>query len=161
MPDDEAALRNEIIALAKLFDPTSVVRSEEGKAVELTGNLPSTLRGQFLYLIGEEGSRLDPSVRKGMIEEARSRMAAYNEAWQRDKELYTGIIRRAGLNPQDFLPSFEDVSATDAGGRDLTDADENTKPEKGDYVLRRSADGKTHRWVFDGEGWVSSEEGGL
>jgi hypothetical protein len=129
--DTPQADLNMVIALAKMFDPTSVVRSEEGKAVELTGNAPASLKAQFLYLVGGEGSRLDPAVRKGMMQEAASRMRGYTEAYAKTSDFYTKMAQRYGIDPADIVPSFGDLKldAYDPAKKDEPTITLPTKPD--------------------------------
>ncbi len=129
--DTPQADLNMVIALAKMFDPTSVVRSEEGKAVELTGNAPASLKAQFLYLVGGKGSRLDPEVRKGMMQEAASRMRGYVEAYGKTSNFYTEMAKRYGINPADIVPTFGDLKldAYDPAKKDDPTITLPTKPD--------------------------------
>jgi hypothetical protein len=108
--DTPQADLNMVIALAKLFDPTSVVRTEEGEMVRQTGGIPSELVGYFKMLTGDPTARLAPDVRKGMMQEAHSRMSAYDQAWKRDRTRYEDIVTAAGLDPEQMLPTFADVT---------------------------------------------------
>jgi hypothetical protein len=104
---------NMVIAMAKLFDPGSVVRSEEGKAVELTGNLPANVMGWFSYLTGKPGSRLSRDVRQGMMQEAYSRMNGYYSGVQQASQWYTDKAKRGGYNPDDIVRPFPQPQAFD------------------------------------------------
>jgi len=104
--DTPQADLNMVIGLAKMFDPDSVVRTEEGKAVELTGNLPSNLLGQFKYLIGDPTARLDRNVRIGMLEEGFSRMSGYYKGVQEASNWFTEKAKRRGYDPRDVVRPF-------------------------------------------------------
>lgn len=97
---------NIVIGMAKLFDPTSVVRSSETGAVELTGDLPSSLKSQFMYLSAQPGSRLSPEVKKGLLREGQSRMAGYNSAYNNVATFYKNLATRKGIDPLDVVPDF-------------------------------------------------------
>lgn len=97
-----------VIALAKLYDPDSVVREGEVETVKKTGNLPSELYAQFLYLTGEEGSRLHPDVRKGMLQEGYAKIKGFEQAWQNDRKYFLDQAARYGFNPAD-VPDFAPV----------------------------------------------------
>ena len=105
--DTAQADLNMIIAAAKLFDPTSVVRTEEGKAVELTGDAPSSIKGYFQYLIGTPGARLSKTTRQGLMNEAYSRINSYYKGVQQASTYYGEKARRWGYNPADVVRPFD------------------------------------------------------
>jgi hypothetical protein len=97
---------NIVIGMAKLFDPTSVVRQSETGAVELTGDLPSSLMAQWKYLSAQPGSRLAPEVRAGLLREGQSRMAGYSDAYKQKADFYRQVAIRHGVDPLDVVPDF-------------------------------------------------------
>jgi len=130
--DTPQADLNMVIAVAKLFDPTSVVRTQEGDAVLDTGGLPQGLYAQFLKLTGDPSSRLGADVRNGIMAEAQSRMQGYYQSWERDKQQWGGFAARHGINPDDLLlnsfPNFKEWKAPAApddtgGGGGTVEAD--------------------------------------
>jgi hypothetical protein len=104
--DTAQADLNMVIGLAKLFDPTSVVRTEEGKAVELTGDLPNSVSGAFKYLIGTPGSRLGKKTRQGMLQEGYGRMNGYYQGVSQASEWFKQKALRRGYNPDDIIRPF-------------------------------------------------------
>jgi hypothetical protein len=104
--DTPQADLNIVIGLAKLFDPTSVVREGEVDTVRQTGNLPSEIYGQWKYLTGDKSARLDPSIRKGMLQEGYSRMKGYYDAYQGTANYYTDLAKRNAINPADIVYPF-------------------------------------------------------
>lgn len=104
---------NMVIAMAKLFDPGSVVRTEEGEMVRQTGGLPTQLEGLFKMLKGDPTSRLGDDVKKGMMQEAYSRMEGYNQAWRRDRDYFLDYAKRHGFAEGD-IPDFADVKPFEA-----------------------------------------------
>lgn len=100
---------NMVIALAKLFDPTSVVRQSESGAVELTGDLPQALVSQYKYLTAEPGSRLKPKVRQGMLEEGWSRVKGYADAYKQTSDWYGNLANESGIPVDKVVPTFGDL----------------------------------------------------
>lgn len=97
---------NIIIGMAKLFDPGSVVRTQEGEQVQQTAGLPTEIFSAWKYLSGQPGSRLDayqPGMRKALLDEGYSRMKGYQSALQKHNEWITGIATRHGIVPNDVV----------------------------------------------------------
>lgn len=148
--DTPQADLNMIIGLAKLFDPTSVVRTQEGEAVKQTGDLPTEIYSQWAYLTSKPGARLSPQIRQGMLQEGWSRVKGYADAYEQTSKTYTDIAKRHNVDPADIVPSFGDLhpyepappSPTDpkspAGnyevGKEYTFTDANGQPIKSTYL---------------------------
>lgn len=109
--DDKAADLNMVYALAKIMDPTSVVREGEIQMANDTQGYADKLNG-FIKSIQGEG-RLAPAARQGLLQEAQSRMQAFNEAFGADMEFYRGIVGRGGINELDVIPSFGEMPKFD------------------------------------------------
>lgn len=133
--DTSQADLNMIIAMAKLFDPDSVVRTEEGKMVELTGTAPDSVKAAFMYMIGKPGSRLSRKTRQGMMQEAFSRMTGYHKGVQEAAKWYTDKANRRGWNPADIVRPFEAPQPFDLElvvGSDTEDPAVTADPDKPD-----------------------------
>jgi len=102
--NSKAADLNMVYALAKILDPTSVVRESEVVMSRDTGGIADKLNGFISGLRG--GATLTPDVRAGMLAEARSRMSGYYNAIQLDAEQYANIAQRRGWNVADTIPAF-------------------------------------------------------
>lgn len=125
---------NLVIGMAKLFDPTSVVRSGETETIQQTSDLPSNIWAAWQYLSGEPGSRLKDDVRAGLLQEGFSRMTGYNDAWLRDRKQLEGFAQRHQLDPRDLLlDSFPELAPL--GGQNPPPPDENTPPDENQPVL--------------------------
>jgi hypothetical protein len=112
--DTPQADLNMVIGLAKLFDPTSVVRQSESGAVELTGNYPTQLEAQFKYLTGTPGSRLAPEVRQGMLQEGWSRVKGYADAYGKTSDFYSKLATESGIPVERVVPTFGDLKPYEA-----------------------------------------------
>lgn len=102
-----------VYAMAKIYDPTSVVREGEQVLVNKTASLPD----QFLGLIGQVngGQALQPETRRALIEAARTRVNEYKAAIDTDLEWYGSIADRNKFNRADVIPNL-------VGPRDLPPA---------------------------------------
>jgi hypothetical protein len=108
--DTPQADLNMIIALAKLFDPTSVVRTQEGEAVKQTGDLPTEIYSQYAYLTGQPGARLSPEIRNGMLQEGWSRVKGYADAYAKTSDFYSNLAKESGIDVNKVVPQFGDAT---------------------------------------------------
>jgi hypothetical protein len=100
---------NIIIGMAKLFDPGSVVRSQEGEQVQQTAGLPTEIFSAWKYLSGQPGSRLDayqPGMRKALLDEGYSRMQGYHAALKAHNDWISSIATRHGVDPRDVVETM-------------------------------------------------------
>jgi hypothetical protein len=97
---------NMVIGLAKLFDPTSVVRTQEGEQVINTGGLPAQVWSGWQFLQGNPDGTLPPEVVQGMLEEGSSRMAGYVGSYEQTKKTWQDYAVRHGMDPAD-IPRFQ------------------------------------------------------
>ena len=95
---------NLVYGLGKIMDPTSVVREGEMVMVKNTASLPDWLQGAIASLNG--GAALTPETRQAIMNEAYGRVQGYDQAFQQDASMYTGIAERNRMNLADILPDF-------------------------------------------------------
>jgi hypothetical protein len=103
--DNRAADVNMIYGLAKIMDPGSVVRESEMSVAQAIATLPQQLQAQISSQLASTG-RLTPELRAQIMEEAHSRVSAYNYMFQRDAEMFKGIAGRRRMDPRDVIPDF-------------------------------------------------------
>jgi hypothetical protein len=105
--DTKPADLNMVYGLAKLFDPGSVVREGEMIMVKNAQNLPDRL----LALINEANSkgRFSPQLRNEIMQEAQSRVQAYQSAYDENLNQYRGMAKRYGLNEADIIPTMSGI----------------------------------------------------
>lgn len=103
--DTRAADVNMIYGMAKIMDPTSVVREGEMTIAQAIATLPQRLQAEVTSQIKESG-RLSPEVRADIMQEAHGRMNAYKSMFDQDADMYRGIAKRGRMNDADVLPSF-------------------------------------------------------
>lgn len=102
-----------VYALAKIFDPGSVVREGEQILVVKAGGLPSQVQDWIGWVNG--GQRLNPQVRAGMLEQAQSRAANYKQAYDSAVRSYTEQAKRWELDPRDIIRDYKVVSEASKG----------------------------------------------
>jgi hypothetical protein len=113
---------NIVYGLAKLYDPTSVVREGEYATVANSPNIPEKVKGYAQYLAG--GGRLSPETKKQILAEAQGRIGTYESEAKKAKTSYEGIAKKRGMEP----------SSVFAGMGDMVDGS-STKPNDGGKVV--------------------------
>jgi hypothetical protein len=103
--DTRAADVNLIYGLAKIMDPTSVVRESEMTIAQAIATLPQHIQATVKSQIESTG-RLSGDVRQGIMEEAHSRMNAFAEGYATDQQMFRGIAARRRMNPDDVIQDF-------------------------------------------------------
>jgi spore germination cell wall hydrolase CwlJ-like protein len=103
--DNRAADVNMIYGLGKIMDPTSVVRESEMSIAQMVATLPQHLRATVQSQLQGSG-RLSPEVREAIMQEAYSRIQAYQGMFDQDAGMYRGIATRGRMNTDDVLPNF-------------------------------------------------------
>ena len=103
--DNAQADINLIYGLAKLYDPTSVVREGEYATIANSQSIPEWLKGQAQRLGG--GGRLTPQTKSQILTEARARMQTHTDMYGQALDSYEGVIRRQGLDPQNVFIGFD------------------------------------------------------
>jgi hypothetical protein len=107
-----AADLNLVYGMAKLFDPTSVVREGEQVLVKDTASLPSELIGMINKLNG--GQALQPDTRRSLLTEASSRVKQAEDLYNKTKDFYANRATQQGVDPNQV---FFDIGGTpDAPG---------------------------------------------
>jgi hypothetical protein len=103
--DSRASDLNLVYGLGKIMDPTSVVREGEMIMVKNTASLPDWVVGNINAING--GAALTPQTRQAILEEAHSRMRAYEDEYHLDTSHYRGVATRNRMNVDDVVPTFE------------------------------------------------------
>lgn len=91
-----------VVGLAKILDPTSVVREGEVESVRATGGAADYLVSYFNQLTS--GGSLSDDVRQGIMQTGQDRMRAYYDQTKAKHDWITGIATRHGMNPDDIVP---------------------------------------------------------
>jgi hypothetical protein len=116
---------NMVYALAKIMDPTSVVREGEIQMANDTQGIADRLNG-FIQSIQGEG-RLAPETRAGLVQEAESRMNGFKQSLDADLGQFRGFAQRWKINEADIIPNlpgmpqydpreFNTISKTEGAG---------------------------------------------
>lgn len=99
---------NLVYGLAKLYDPTSVVREGEYNTIANSQAIPEIIKGYAQRLAG--GGRLTEDTKRQIIEQANSRIEAYKSEVEGARRGYNDIARRGGLTPENvFVPVGEQL----------------------------------------------------
>ena len=103
--DTRASDVNLVYGLAKIMDPTSVVREGEMTIAQAIATLPAQLQAALTSQLAGTG-RLDPDTRRQMMQEAFGRMKAYEDQLGLELEAYKGIAERRGIDYRDVQPGM-------------------------------------------------------
>jgi spore germination cell wall hydrolase CwlJ-like protein len=103
--DTRAADVNMIYGMAKIMDPGSVVRESEMTVAQAIATLPQQLQAAIKSQMTGDG-RLTPEIRMAIMQEAQSRIGAYQGMFDQDAGMYRGIAQRNRMNEADVLPTF-------------------------------------------------------
>jgi hypothetical protein len=98
---------NMVYGLAKLYDPTSVVREGEYATVANSPNIPERVKGWAQYLSG--GGKLTPEVKSQIVAEAQSRISTYKAEHDKARGSYEGIAKRRGIDPANVFQATGDA----------------------------------------------------
>ena len=102
-----------VYAIAKLFDPGSVVREGEQIIIRGTGGLPSTVQNALGFVIG--GQRLSSQLRQELVDQAHSRFENYKQAYDSAAQSYRDQAKRWGINPDDVVRDYKVQSRVTKG----------------------------------------------
>jgi len=94
---------NLVYGIAKLYDPTSVVREGEYNTVANSPNIPERIKGYAQYLAG--GGKLTPQVKAQIVQEATGRIGSYENEYVASRNNYSDIAQRSGADPSLLFPS--------------------------------------------------------
>lgn len=127
---------NLIYGLAKLYDPTSVVREGEYATIANSQAIPEWLKGEAQRLGG--GGRLTPQTKAQILVEAQGRIGAYEAEYQGAKKTYEGIAQRLGGDPDNV---FTPVGASRRPSLDMFSMDSappepSQRPPLGSFIRR-------------------------
>jgi hypothetical protein len=98
---------NLVYAIAKLYDPTSVVREGEYATVANSPNIPERIKGYAQYLAG--GGRLSPETKAQILAEAQGRIGTYEAEAKKAKTSYENIARKRGMDPASVFADMGDM----------------------------------------------------
>lgn len=137
--DNKASDLNIVYGLAKIMDPTSVVREGEFKMAAAAGSPAERMIGLFNEIVG--GGRLTPQQRAQFIDEAKGRVSSYKAAHDQIASQYGGLARQYGVKPENVITQVGVVDTPAAAG-----ATPSARP--------RATDGKGNSVEWDGQAWV-------
>lgn len=105
--DNKQSDINLVYGLAKLYDPTSVVREGEYATVANSQSVPENVKGWAQSLVG--GARLTKTTRDLILKEADSRIRTYQTEAQKAKTSYSEIANRRGIDAANVFTGMGDM----------------------------------------------------
>ena len=109
---------NLVYGLAKIMDPTSVVREGEQILVRDASGLSENIVGQINALNG--GQALTPATRQALMREAKSRMVEYRKAAAQQQGFYGGIADEYGIDRGKVIPGLQELGEFEASDDGFT-----------------------------------------
>lgn len=103
-----------IIGLAKILDPTSVVRSSEGEQVQATQSMPAQLAGRLNRLLNGEQA-LDDKTRADLYRLAERRTAELQAQGEQQRGFYGNIATQNGFDPETYIPKMPSMPNISVG----------------------------------------------
>lgn len=107
--DNKAGDLNIVYALAKTFDPGSVVREGESVMVVSATNLPGRVEGLLNYVAG--GGQLGPSQRRELLAELNTRAGQWKALYDTAYQQTFDISGRRDLNVRNVVPDRLELPA--------------------------------------------------
>ena len=133
-----------VYALAKAYDPTSVVREGEFNTMNASSGVKNKLMGLYTKAAGEGFS---PEVRTEIMRELRSQYTAQKSLYDKTRDTYVDLAKTINVDPKMVAMDYS-AGVPQAPGRptDLPNATQNkgvtaTDPETGET------------WYSDGRSW--------
>lgn len=99
--DNKASDLNIVYGLAKLMDPTSVVRESEFAMAAQAGNFGERIQGLVNMISG--GGRLVPELRAQLLDEAKSRVDAYKATHDQVANQYRSLAKQYLVKPENVI----------------------------------------------------------
>ncbi|WP_017758041.1 hypothetical protein [Pseudacidovorax intermedius] len=94
---------NIVYAVAKLYDPDSVVREGEYATIANSQSIPERVKSAAQMLQGQ--GRLTPETKAQLIQEANTRMGFYEQSLMNARSQYEDVARRSGGDPTLVVPN--------------------------------------------------------
>lgn len=98
---------NLVFGLAKMFDPTSVVRENEQGQIVASASVADRLAGYISALNG--GTTFSPQLRAQLLREAEGRYSAARQAYDVEADAYRDLARSYGVDPGRVIPPRRDL----------------------------------------------------
>lgn len=93
---------NLVYGIAKMYDPTSVVREGEYSTIVNSANIPDKIKGYAQYLAG--GGKFTPEVKAALVNEAQGRMQSFDDQFKKARMDFEDISGNSGAKPSLLFP---------------------------------------------------------
>jgi hypothetical protein len=90
-----------VLSIMKVYDPTSTVTGGEAATAQNAAGVPSLIAAQYNKLTG--GGTLDDKARTELVRAAETRFEQELDSYGRTIDRYTGLAKRAKVDPQDVV----------------------------------------------------------
>lgn len=109
---------NLIYGIAKLYDPTSVVREGEYATIANSQSIPEKVKSLAQQLAG--GGKLTPKTKQDLMKEAASRIGTYETEYQKSKGSYEGVAKQRGADSANVFTDAGSFKTVKVGGQSLS-----------------------------------------
>lgn len=140
---------NLIYGIAKLYDPTSVVREGEYATIANSQSIPEKIKGMAKQLAG--GGKLTQETKKQLMTEAENRLKVFEDEYLKAQGTFGGIAQDRGLNPKAV---FSPIGRISSAGKRIVSKSELEEAKKGGKAIGKSgaqieADIKARGWEIE------------
>ena len=113
--DTPQANINLVYGIAKMYDPTSVVREGEYATIVNSANIPDKIKGYAQYLAG--GGKFTPEVKAALVKEAEGRMQSFDDQFKKARMDFENISQNSGAKPSLLFPKPFAPTVPQASGK--------------------------------------------
>lgn len=109
-----------VYALAKVYDPTSVVREGEFATVARSGGLGPQIQGYVNRIVSD--GRLPDAIRNGIVHSLRQTYDSQRTQYEQVRSRYQNLATRSGIDPMFVIDDYTapaEASAGDGSGGDV------------------------------------------
>lgn len=138
---------NLIYGIAKLYDPTSVVREGEYNTIANSQAIPEQIKGMAQRIAG--GGKLTPETKKQLMIEAENRLKVFEDEYLKAQGTFGGIAQERGLNPKSIFSPIGRISSS--GRRRMSKED--LAETKSDAMRKYNKSGAEVEAALKAQGW--------
>lgn len=142
-----------VYALAKVYDPTSVVREGEFATVARSGGMGPQIQG-YVNRIFSDG-QLPPQIRIGILNSLRQSYRAAQQQYNQVRSRYEGLATQSGIDPSYVIDDYS--AGNGASGEAAPGGGANALPPANQRVVGQTytmPDGQQARWNGPGRGFT-------
>jgi hypothetical protein len=98
-----------VYGMAQIFDPTSIVRGEEGQMVIDSQSIPAQIKGQMEALLNSKAG-IGTQGRRDLVATAKRRVDEYRKQAEAEQKFFENIATKNGIDPSFIVRPLEPMS---------------------------------------------------